>query len=260
AQLILQAATLGQGGEIFVLEMGQPIRILDLARHMISLAGFTPEEDIPIVFTGLRPGEKLHEELVAEEEEIASTAHDRIRVLRSSGPDPALASWLGRLEGALAAAGVPRALALLQEMGPTYHPSAHAAADAEHPARPSAAQKGGLHAHHVARPRRSPDRHSPRTRAGRSLALARRGVSGIVVPVPGERALPAAGARPADRGRRHPRASRSSRPVVFGPAAVRRPDPDSPLPLAGPASQARRRRPAPGDRAGGLAAVRSGAG
>ncbi len=139
AQLILQAATLGQGGEIFVLEMGQPIRILDLARHMISLAGFTPEEDIPIVFTGLRPGEKLHEELVAEEEEIASTAHDRIRVLRSSGPDPALASWLGRLEGALAAADVPRALALLQEMVPTYHPSAHAAADAEHPARPSAA-------------------------------------------------------------------------------------------------------------------------
>jgi FlaA1/EpsC-like NDP-sugar epimerase len=78
-QLVLQATLLGQGGEIFMLNMGEPVKILDLARDLIRLAGFQ-EDEIPIVFTGLRPGEKLHEELFTPEEHHRRTAHQKIFV------------------------------------------------------------------------------------------------------------------------------------------------------------------------------------
>ncbi len=81
-QLVMQAAAMGQGGEIFVLEMGEQIRILDLARNLILLSGFEPERDIEIVFTGLRPGEKLREELWDDAEGIGPTAHNKIQVVR----------------------------------------------------------------------------------------------------------------------------------------------------------------------------------
>src|SRR5207237_1376986 len=95
---ILQAASLGRGGEIFILDMGQPVRILDLARQMIRLSGFEPDEDIPIRFIGLRPGEKLHEELMTAEEEVAATQHDRIKVVRASGLQTWPDIWLPRLQ------------------------------------------------------------------------------------------------------------------------------------------------------------------
>ncbi|HVS73214.1 MAG TPA: nucleoside-diphosphate sugar epimerase/dehydratase, partial [Phycisphaerae bacterium] len=83
AQLVLQAGALGQRGEIFVLDMGQPVRILDLARDLITLSGLRPEVDIPIVFTGLRPGEKLYEELSIRGENMAPTRHAKIAVWKS---------------------------------------------------------------------------------------------------------------------------------------------------------------------------------
>lgn len=82
-QLVLQAGCLGRGGDIFVLDMGEPVRILDLAIQLIRLSGLTPYEDIDICFTGLRPGEKLYEELLIKGENVMPTSHEKIRVLCS---------------------------------------------------------------------------------------------------------------------------------------------------------------------------------
>lgn len=81
-QLILQAGALGIGGEIFVLEMGTPVKIADMAKDLIRLSGKDPEQDIEIVFIGLRPGEKLYEELITEGENILATKHEKIMVLK----------------------------------------------------------------------------------------------------------------------------------------------------------------------------------
>lgn len=70
------------GGEIFILDMGQPVRIQDMARDLIRLHGLEPDKDIPIVYTGLRQGEKLYEELITEGEGVLLTSHDKILVLR----------------------------------------------------------------------------------------------------------------------------------------------------------------------------------
>jgi FlaA1/EpsC-like NDP-sugar epimerase len=86
-KLILQAGALGQGGEIFILDMGTPIKIVNMARDLIRLSGFKPDEDIEIKFTGLRPGEKLHEELITEGEGIIRTDYEKIFVLRGNGYD-----------------------------------------------------------------------------------------------------------------------------------------------------------------------------
>jgi len=83
SQLVLQAATMGKGGEIFVLDMGEPVKIVDLARELITLSGFRPGEDIEMTFTGPRPGEKLFEELSVEGEDMQRTTHPKIRIWRN---------------------------------------------------------------------------------------------------------------------------------------------------------------------------------
>lgn len=95
AQLVLQAALMGEGGEVFVLDMGEPVRIADLARDMIRLSGAS-DADIKIEFTGLRPGEKLYEELLASDETTRPTHHPKVRIARARPVDDEL--WLARLE------------------------------------------------------------------------------------------------------------------------------------------------------------------
>ncbi|MPM41427.1 UDP-N-acetyl-alpha-D-glucosamine C6 dehydratase [bioreactor metagenome] len=79
SRLVIQAGVLANGGEIFILDMGEPVKIVDLAKKMIKLSGYT-EGDIPIVETGIRPGEKLYEELLADESMLDSQAHEKIFV------------------------------------------------------------------------------------------------------------------------------------------------------------------------------------
>jgi FlaA1/EpsC-like NDP-sugar epimerase len=87
SQLVLQASSMGRGGEIFILDMGAPVKIVDLARDLIRLYGFS-EEHIRIVFTGLRPGEKLYEELLADDETTSRTPHPKLRIAQARGvPD-----------------------------------------------------------------------------------------------------------------------------------------------------------------------------
>lgn len=123
ARLILQAGALGRGGEVFVLDMGTPVRILDMARELIRRSGFEPDKDIEIKIIGLRPGEKLIEELIAEDEEVEKTLHDKIVVLKQNGCD---FEWLkAGIEELVRAAKKFDAQAIrtkLKELVPEYNP------------------------------------------------------------------------------------------------------------------------------------------
>jgi FlaA1/EpsC-like NDP-sugar epimerase len=90
ASLVVQAGAIGGEGDIFVLDMGEPVRILDLARNMVRLSGKEPDRDVPIEFIGARPGEKLHEELWGDDEEVRPTLHPKIQRVKRPRADPAL--------------------------------------------------------------------------------------------------------------------------------------------------------------------------
>jgi len=113
--LVMQAGTIGQGGEIFVLDMGQPIKILDLAQEMIRLAGYKPDIDIPIVFTGIRPGEKLFEEIVTENE--SPTKHEKIFISHLSSSENNMEGILKEFEQALLEMDKERIKELLMPVG-----------------------------------------------------------------------------------------------------------------------------------------------
>jgi FlaA1/EpsC-like NDP-sugar epimerase len=119
--LVLQASYYAQGGEIFVMEMGEPVKIDDMARNLIRLAGLTPDVDIEIVYTGLRPGEKLYEELLMEEEGLQETENKLIHIGKPIEMDD---EWfrekLHQLEEA-SKEETDRIRELVAQLVPTYH-------------------------------------------------------------------------------------------------------------------------------------------
>ncbi len=131
SQLILQAAAMGEGGEIFILDMGEPVKILDMARDLIRLSGFEPESDIPIQFIGLRPGEKLYEELITEGEGIVPTSHEKILVLRGAACDLAhLDNQIQQLNDLAGAQDGQAIKAMLGRILPEYTPDKRRSVDA----------------------------------------------------------------------------------------------------------------------------------
>ena len=121
SRLVIQAGGMAHGGEIFILDMGEPVKIVDLAKGLIQLSGLTPDVDIEIVFTGLREGEKMYEELLMDEESTLPTDNQSIMV--SSGKDIGyreVASKLEMLESSLEMTD-EEAIRMLEEVVPTYH-------------------------------------------------------------------------------------------------------------------------------------------
>lgn len=120
--LILQAGAMGEGGEIFVLDMGEPVRIKDLAEQMIRLAGLTPERDIDIIYTGLRPGEKLFEEIFHERENLRSTKHPKLFLAGSREVEwQWLLAELEALAKAATSRNVPGIIEHLHRIVPEYN-------------------------------------------------------------------------------------------------------------------------------------------
>ena len=121
SQLILQAGSMGKGGEVFVLDMGQPVKIVDLAKNMIRLYGHEPDGDIKITFTGLRPGEKLFEELLTAEEGTSATMHTKIFRANLDEEDPqTIRDQLAKFRNCT---NDLEYIEMLKEMVPTYTPN-----------------------------------------------------------------------------------------------------------------------------------------
>ncbi len=122
--LVLQAATMGEGGEVFLLDMGRPIKILTMAEDLIRLANQRPYEDIDIVFIGLRPGEKLYEELLVDGESSLSTTHPKVFKAKAACVDStALNQGIGDLRNAIDRRDVPQLIAILSRLIDDYKPS-----------------------------------------------------------------------------------------------------------------------------------------
>jgi len=123
-ELVLQASTMGSGGEVFILDMGKPVNIDRVARNLIRLSGLEPDRDIQVVYTGLRPGEKMFEELKLSGEGIEATSHPKVRVLHG---DPvsfdAVTKWIDDLSTIVATRNVAELIRTLQRIVPEYRPS-----------------------------------------------------------------------------------------------------------------------------------------
>jgi FlaA1/EpsC-like NDP-sugar epimerase len=125
-QLVLQASAIGEGGQICVLDMGQPIKIVDLARNLIRLSGLKPDEDIEIEFSGMRPGEKLYEELSTLLEDTVPTSHEKIRIFVGGGmPEEGIQIWLDSLHEICETRDIGSLVVALKEIVLDYSPSTH---------------------------------------------------------------------------------------------------------------------------------------
>jgi FlaA1/EpsC-like NDP-sugar epimerase len=124
-QLVLQAAVIGQGGQICVLDMGQAVKIVDLARNLILLSGFRPDEDVKIEFTGMRPGEKLYEELSSLLEDTVPTEHEKIRIFVGDAIEEDIQGWLDTLREISETRDMGRLIVALKEIVLDYNPSTH---------------------------------------------------------------------------------------------------------------------------------------
>jgi FlaA1/EpsC-like NDP-sugar epimerase len=118
-QLVMTAGAMGTGGEIFLLDMGEPIKILDIATKLINFSGLKPGKDVEIVFTGLRPGEKLHEELYWQGEGIVPTENKKITMLKPNGLYPdRLYTQLNKLEESSHSGNIQSIYTFLKEIVP----------------------------------------------------------------------------------------------------------------------------------------------
>jgi FlaA1/EpsC-like NDP-sugar epimerase len=123
-QLVLQAATMGKGSELFVLDMGEPVLIADLAKNMIRLAGLEPDEDIEVRYVGLRPGEKLFEEITFHAENVKPTYHDKIKIFECARPNLAfMEQWLAELRIQVNNRDEAAILNLIKSIVPEYLPA-----------------------------------------------------------------------------------------------------------------------------------------
>jgi FlaA1/EpsC-like NDP-sugar epimerase len=155
----LQAFSIGKGGEVFVLDMGEPVKIVDLARNLVLLSGLRPDRDIKIEFTGLRPGEKLFEELNLHDEYLVPTSHEKIRSYLSpfSADSKVMDVALEELRLIFERKDVARLVLYLKELIPDYNPGSQLlklamSATGAQPLRvmpnlPAAVKNDGQHAH-----------------------------------------------------------------------------------------------------------------
>jgi FlaA1/EpsC-like NDP-sugar epimerase len=121
-QLVLEAGAMAGGGEIFVLDMGEPVLISDLARDMIRLSGLEPDKDIQVIYTGLRPGEKLFEEISLADEDVDRTTNKKIMIMKPMESDhEALALAVKGMEQAIRDEDDPRMFTLVKQLVPTFN-------------------------------------------------------------------------------------------------------------------------------------------
>ena len=124
--LVIQAGAMGEWGEVFILDMGEPVKIVDLARDLIRLSGYAPDKDIKIKFSGIRPGEKLYEEILTSEEGTSATRHERIYVSKANDVNSGC-FWedIAYLEKRISEVDRVKIVEKLYQMIPKYIPSEH---------------------------------------------------------------------------------------------------------------------------------------